>query len=213
MRTKNEDLNIILDSKVIAIIRSDEPSLLMDTIGALVDGGIKALEVTVNTPGALDAISAASKKFGDEILIGAGTVLDAETALTVLHAGAEFIVSPVFRRDVVKLANRYGKVVIPSGLTPTEILDAWESGADLIKLFPADMGGPAYLKSVKAPLNQVPIVAVGGVRHDNAADFIRAGAVALGIGSCVMKKEYLEKRDFVSIAQACRDFMEILRGL
>ncbi len=213
MANKNENLQTILDSKIIAIIRADESSKLMSAVSALVDGGIKALEVTMTTPGALDAIEAASSEFGDRIVVGVGSVLDSETARAAILAGAEFIVSPVFKSDVVTLANRYSKVVIPSAYTPTEILTAWEAGADLVKLFPAGSGGPGFLKAVRAPLPHIPLVPVGGVTLENAAEFIKAGAVAVGVGGCLVKKEFLKNNDFAGLTSLCRDFVKsIERG-
>lgn len=210
MKSKIENLQTILDSKVIAIIRADDSARLMDVVEALINGGIRALEFTMTTPGALDAIKATSERFGDKLLVGVGSVLDAETARAAILSGAEFIVSPIFKPELVTMANRYSKVVLPSAYTPTEVVTAWEAGADLIKLFPADIGGPAYIKAIKAPLPQIPLVPVGGVNLDNAADFIKAGAVAVGVGGSLVKKEFLKSGDFEGLTNLCRNFMETL---
>jgi 2-dehydro-3-deoxyphosphogluconate aldolase / (4S)-4-hydroxy-2-oxoglutarate aldolase len=213
MSNKIENLQTILDAKIIAIIRADESGKLLEVVKALADGGIKALEITMTTPGALEAIKAASERFGNKILVGVGSVLDAETARAAILAGAEFIVSPVFKPEIVTLANRYSKVVLPSAYTTTEILIAWESGADLIKLFPADNGGPAYLKAIRAPLPHIPLVPVGGVTLENTADFIKAGAAAVGIGGALVKKEFLKSQDLTALTKLCVEFVENIKSV
>jgi 2-dehydro-3-deoxyphosphogluconate aldolase/(4S)-4-hydroxy-2-oxoglutarate aldolase len=156
---------------------------------------VSVIEFTLTTPGALRTIEESSRALGDQALIGAGTVLDAETARAAILAGAEFVVAPTLNPEVIEICRRYGKVVIPGAFTPTEILHAWELGADFVKVFPAEFGGPAYIKAVRAPLPQVKMIPVGGVSLETAGAFIRAGAVALGVGSnLVNKKAVVEGR-------------------
>ncbi len=190
---------------LIAIVRLDSSAELVQAAKAIAAGGVSVIEFTLTTPGALRTIEAAVKELGSEVLIGAGTVLDAETARAAILAGAEFVVAPTLNLDVIEMCHRYDKVVIPGAYTPTEILSAWEHGADFVKLFPAEVGGPAYLKAVRAPLPQVKLIPVGGVTLETAGPFIRAGAAALGVGSNLVDKKAVAEGRFTqltSVAQA-----------
>ncbi len=190
---------------LIAIVRLDSSAELVQAAKAIAAGGVSVIEFTLTTPGALRTIEAAVKELGSEVLIGAGTVLDAETARAAILAGAEFVVAPTLNTDVIEMCHRYDKVVIPGAYTPTEILSAWEHGADFVKLFPAEVGGPAYLKAVRAPLPQVKLIPVGGVTLETAGPFIRAGAAALGVGSNLVDKKAVAEGRFTqltSVAQA-----------
>ena len=190
---------------LIAIVRLDSSAELVQAAKAIAAGGVSVIEFTLTTPGALRTIEAAVKELGSEVLIGAGTVLDAETARAAILAGAEFVVAPTLSVDVIEMCHRYDKVVIPGAYTPTEILSAWEHGADFVKLFPAEVGGPAYLKAVRAPLPQVKLIPVGGVTLETAGPFIRAGAAALGVGSNLVDKKAVAEGRFTqltSVAQA-----------
>jgi 2-dehydro-3-deoxyphosphogluconate aldolase/(4S)-4-hydroxy-2-oxoglutarate aldolase len=169
---------------------------------------VRAIEVTMTTPGALRVIEEASRRFGDEVLFGAGTVLDAETARAAILAGAAFLVTPTFSRKVIRLCRRYSVPVLPGCYTPTEMLDAWEAGADMIKFFPASNGGPELLKAILAPLPQLEVVPVGGVTLENAAEFIRKGAVALGVGGELVNQKLLDARDFAEITRRALAFGE-----
>jgi 2-dehydro-3-deoxyphosphogluconate aldolase/(4S)-4-hydroxy-2-oxoglutarate aldolase len=190
---------------LIAIVRLDSSAELVQAAKAIAAGGVSVIEFTLTTPGALRTIEAAVKELGTEVLIGAGTVLDAETARAAILAGAEFVVAPTLNTDVIEMCHRYDKVVIPGAYTPTEILSAWEHGADFVKLFPAEVGGPAYLKAVRAPLPQVKLIPVGGVTLETAGPFLRAGAAALGVGSNLVDKKAVAEGRFTqltSVAQA-----------
>jgi len=190
---------------LIAIVRLDSPAELVQAAKAIALGGVSVIEFTLTTPGALRTIEEAVKALGREVLIGAGTVLDAETARAAILAGAEFVVAPTLNTDVIEMCHRYDKVVIPGAYTPTEILTAWEHGADFVKLFPAEVGGPAYLKAVRAPLPQVKLIPVGGVSLETAKAFLRAGAAALGVGSNLVDKKAVAEGRFTqltTIAQA-----------
>jgi 2-dehydro-3-deoxyphosphogluconate aldolase / (4S)-4-hydroxy-2-oxoglutarate aldolase len=184
---------------LIAIVRLDSPAELVQAAKAIAAGGVSVIEFTLTTPGALRTIEAAVKELGSEVLIGAGTVLDAETARAAILAGAEFVVAPTLSIDVIEMCHRYDKVVIPGAYTPTEILTAWEHGADFVKLFPAEVGGPAYLKAVRAPLPQVKLIPVGGVTLETAGPFIRAGAAALGVGSNLVDKKAVAEGRFTQL--------------
>ncbi len=205
---KNEKLRLIHKTGVIAIMRAQDPDQLIAAANAIRKGGVRVMEVTMTTPGALDVIADAVKRFGHEILFGAGTVLDPETARSVLLAGADFVVSPTLNLEVIALCNRYGIPVIPGCFTPTEMLTAWEAGADLIKLFPAEVGGPAWIKALLAPLPQLKIVPVGGVDINTAAAFIRNGAVALGVGGPLIHQKLLDAGDMAELTRRAAAFVE-----
>ena len=161
--SKPDKLALVRDTKIIAIMRAQQSDQMLAAAKAIVAGGVRVIEVTMTTPGALGVISTATSHFGDEILFGAGSVLDAETARQAILAGAGFVVAPTLNLDVIKLCRRYSIPIMPGCYTPTECLTAWEAGADMIKLFPANIGGPDYVKSILAPLPQLEIVPVGGV--------------------------------------------------
>jgi 2-dehydro-3-deoxyphosphogluconate aldolase / (4S)-4-hydroxy-2-oxoglutarate aldolase len=178
----------IRDERVMAIIRAASSDELMETAQALREGGIRCMEFTMTTPGALDCLHKVTRALGDDMLLGAGTVLDPETARAVLLAGAKFIVTPALNREVVTMAKRYGAPVTPGALTPTEILAAWEAGADMVKVFPAARMGPEYLKDIHGPFPQIPLLPTGGISPDNAVDYLKAGAVAVGIGGNLTRR-------------------------
>jgi 2-dehydro-3-deoxyphosphogluconate aldolase / (4S)-4-hydroxy-2-oxoglutarate aldolase len=186
---------------VIAIIRMKDPSALRAIVEALVSGGVLALEVTMTVPGAVDLIRELAPVMPRGFLLGAGTVTDADTAARVIDAGARFIVSPVFRAAVIDTCHRHGIAALPGCFTPTEILDAWEAGADLVKVFPATALGPSYLRDVRAPLPQVKLVPTGGVTPENAGDWIRAGAAAVGMGSALLDAEAIAAGQFEKLTE------------
>lgn len=205
---KYQQLQLIRDSGIIAIMRASNPERLMAAAEAILVGGVRAIEVTMTTPGALDVIRGAAEIFQGRLLFGAGSVLDAETARTAILAGADFIVSPILNLDLIRLCNRYSVPVMPGCFTPTEALTAWEAGADMIKLFPADVGGPALVKAIKAPLPQLEIVPVGGVDLATADGFFRAGATALGVGSSLVDQSLLDSGDMAELARRAAAFVE-----
>jgi 2-dehydro-3-deoxyphosphogluconate aldolase/(4S)-4-hydroxy-2-oxoglutarate aldolase len=190
---------------VVAVIRMKDPAKLRAVFDALAEGGVRALEVTMTVPGAIGIIKELAASLPDGILLGAGTVTDGETARAVIDAGARFIVSPVFRRDVVSVCLERGIVACPGCFSPTEILDAHEMGADVIKVFPATALGPQYIKDLRAPMPQLKLMPTGGVSLDNAGDWIRAGAVAVGVGSALLDTKAIdEDRLGVLVANARR---------
>lgn len=199
--TKLEQMQKIETSGIIAIIRANSADELIEAAAAILAGGVNVIEVTMTTPNALQVIDDVSSTYGDRVLVGAGSVLDAETARAVMLSGADFVVSPTTKLDVIEICNRYGKVVVPGAFTPTEILTAWEAGADYVKVFPSSGVGPAYIKDVKAPLPQIPLVPTGGINHENAADFIAAGATALGVGSSLVNNQLIAGREFATLTE------------
>lgn len=211
MLTKADKLNLIRETGVIAIIRAKSADQLIAAADAIRQGGVRVIEVTMTTPGALGVIETAAGRYGDEILFGAGSVLDVETARIAILAGAGFIVAPTMNRETIGLCNRYSIPVMPGCYTPTEMLTAWEAGADMIKLFPADVGGPNLIKAIRAPLPQLEIVPVGGVDLNTAAEFIRQGAAALGVGSNLINQQLLDMGDMAELTRRAGAFIEAVK--
>lgn len=206
-----ENLERILRTKIVAVLRATSGEKLVSVAEALLAGGVEAIEVTFTVPGALGVIEKTAKTLGDRILLGAGTVLDPETARAAILAGANYIVSPTLNLDVIKLCRRYDVMVMPGALTPTEILTAWEAGADVVKVFPSEITGPRYLKAIKGPLPQVRLMPTGGVDLTTATEFLKAGAVALGIGSALVEPKWIETGDFKAIESRARQYVELVR--
>lgn len=210
---KTEKLNLIHKSGVIAIMRANSSEQLIAAADAIKKGGVQVIEVTMTTPGALDVIKEATQRYGQEVLFGAGTVLDAETARAAILAGAGFVVAPTLNMEMIAMCNRYSIPVAPGCYTPTEMLTAWEAGVDLIKLFPADVGGPGLVKAIRAPLPQLNIVPVGGVNLDTAAEFISKGAFALGVGSSLVNQKLLDTGDMAELTRRAEAFVaEVKKG-
>jgi 2-dehydro-3-deoxyphosphogluconate aldolase/(4S)-4-hydroxy-2-oxoglutarate aldolase len=209
--SKHDDLQRVLNSGIVAIIRAQSGDQLVEVARALYEGGIDVLEVTFTVPGVLDIIAAVRRELGDKVLVGAGTVLDPESARAALLAGAEFLVSPCVNLDVIRLCNRYDKLMMPGALTPTEILAAWEAGADIIKVFPADIGGPNYLKAVHGPLPHVRLLPTGGVDLETIASFIKAGACAVGLGSALVEKKAVETGNFARIRSLAEQYVQLVK--
>jgi 2-dehydro-3-deoxyphosphogluconate aldolase/(4S)-4-hydroxy-2-oxoglutarate aldolase len=210
--TKSEIIQRALDPGIIAIIRADSSEQLVEAAAALLAGGVSVMEVTMTTPNALEVITTVTRKFGDAILMGVGSVIDPKTVYAAVAAGAEFIVTPVTKPQVIAAANDLDKPIASGAFTPTECLLAHESGADFVKLFPADVGGPAYIKSILAPLPMLRIVPTGGVTPETAASFLQAGCVALGVGSSLVTKEILQKKDWAELEKRAAAFVQAVRA-
>lgn len=207
----SDPLQTILDGGVVAIIRSDSSEGLVEAVRALADGGVKAVEITLNTPGALEAISTLAKDSGGEYLIGAGTVLDGESARRAIDAGAEFLVSPHVSLDVIEMGKGCGRVVCPGALSPTEVLTAWEAGGDIIKVFPAArVGGPSYIKALKGPLPHVRVMPVGGVNLENIAAYVATGACAVAMGGQLLNPRLIKQGEWEKITEAGRRCMSAI---
>jgi 2-dehydro-3-deoxyphosphogluconate aldolase / (4S)-4-hydroxy-2-oxoglutarate aldolase len=195
-------LQRVLDSGLVAIVRAADDAHLVEAIAAIADGGITITEVTLTVPNALDVIRKVKQKHGDRITIGAGTVLDTESARAAILAGAQFLVSPTVNLDVIKLCKRYDVLVFPGAFTPTEILTAWEAGADVVKVFPSEVLGPAFFRAMSRPLPQIRLMPTGGVDLNTAAEYLRAGACCLGVGAQLVDPKAIARQDY-----------EYLRGL
>ncbi len=209
---KREILNRMVSEGLIPVIRVSSAQEAMDVSDAIKGGGVSFIEITMSVQGAIDVIKELAKKYKEEIIMGAGTVLDPETGRAALLAGAQFIVSPTLNLDLIQLAHRYSAVVIPGAMTPTEILTAWNAGADMVKVFPAaQLGGPEYLKALRGPLPQVLLVPTGGVNLQNAGAFIKAGATALGVGGELVDKKAMKEKGFHLITENTRSFLKAVR--
>jgi 2-dehydro-3-deoxyphosphogluconate aldolase/(4S)-4-hydroxy-2-oxoglutarate aldolase len=211
MGSRTEVLLRLKESGVVAVVRADDPGSLVEVARALAKGGVIAIEITFTVPGALSVIERAARELKDEVLVGAGTVLDAETARAAILAGASYVVSPALRPDVIQLCRRYDIACMPGALTPTEVLHAWELGADIVKVFPAGVGGPQYFKDLKGPFPQIQIMPTGGVNKETASQFIKAGACAIGAGSELVGKALIAARQFEQITQNARDYVQLVR--
>lgn len=203
-------LDVLRESGVVAVLRGAEAETVVDTAEALVAGGVTALEVTADTAGSTAMIRTLSEELGDDVLVGAGTVLDAATAQSAIAAGAEFVVSPSFHEDVVETCNRYGVLVAPGVMTPTEAVEAFEAGADVVKVFPAATLGPDHLAAMKGPLAQIPMLPTGGVSTENAGDYVEAGAIAVGAGSALVDPTAVRAGDFEAITERARAFRSVI---
>jgi 2-dehydro-3-deoxyphosphogluconate aldolase / (4S)-4-hydroxy-2-oxoglutarate aldolase len=209
---KHRQIEKLLSSGIVAVVRKIEVNKVMNVIEALVEGGVKGIEVTMDSQNALEVIKEAKSRFGDQAVFGAGTVLDGEAAVQAIHSGAEFIFSPTLKRETIEAANRYGKVAIPGVFTPTEILQAYEWGADIVKVFPASVVGSQFFKDVKGPLGHILMMPTGGINLDNIAGFIEAGAAAAGVGGSLLKKEYIGNEDWASIRKLASQFVEAVEN-
>ena len=213
MKSHFEILNDLLAEKAIAIVRLDSGEQLVRVAEALITGGISVIEFTFSTPGALDMLKKASARFGEEVLLGAGTVLDSETARTAILAGAEFIVTPTVNLETIAMCKRYGKPIVAGAMTPTEMLTVWEGGADLVKVFPArELGGPDYIKTVLAPLPQLRLVPTGGVSAENAAQYLKAGAAGVAVGGNLVNKQAVASGDWETVTAEAQRLISVVKS-
>ncbi len=210
---KSEVLNRIRDTGLIPVVRAESADLAIQVVEAIQAGGLDVLEVTMTVPGAIGVIAKLSSILANQCVIGAGTVLDPETARKCILAGAQFIVSPALNLETIACCRELDVAVMPGALTPTEIVSAWQAGADFVKVFPAGaMGGAGYIKSLKAPLPQIELVPTGGVTLANAASFIEAGAAAVGVGADLVNTKAIRAGQPEKITQAARAFIEAVRN-
>lgn len=209
--SRQDDFQRIVESKIVGVIRGVDAETVVDIATALRAGGVTAIEVTADTPGAMGMIDAVAAELeGEDVIVGAGTVLDPETARAALLAGAEFIVAPTVNKAVIEVCNRYGAVVAPGAATPTEVVTAYEAGADVVKVFPASSLGPEYISSLKGPLGHIPLMPTGGINLDNAATFIDAGGLAVGVGSALVDKQAIANGDFERLTERAEAFVDAI---
>jgi 2-dehydro-3-deoxyphosphogluconate aldolase / (4S)-4-hydroxy-2-oxoglutarate aldolase len=206
--TAQKILAAIIEAGVVPVVRAASADQALKAIEAIYRGGVRAAEVTMTVPGAIRVLEKVADEFGDRIVLGAGTVLDPETARACMLAGAEFFVTPNLRLSTIEMCKRYSKVICPGALTPTEVVTAWESGADVIKIFPADsVGGAKYIKALKAPLPHIEMIPTGGVSVETAGAFLKAGACAVAVGGELVNAKLLEAGDYDAIETRARDIL------
>lgn len=211
MATKEQHLARVLKTGLVAVVRADRGDQLADVAEALCAGGVDVLEITFTVPRAHRVLEQVADRLGDKILLGAGTVLDPETARIAILSGAEYIVSPHTNVEVIELCNRYSKLSLPGALTPTEVITAWEAGADIVKVFPSDLTGPAYLKALHGPYPHVRLMPTGGVNLKTAPDYLRAGACALGVGSSLVNSKMIAAGNLEPIQSLASQFVSVVR--
>jgi 2-dehydro-3-deoxyphosphogluconate aldolase/(4S)-4-hydroxy-2-oxoglutarate aldolase len=209
--TKGQILSFITDIGIVPVVRTSSAEAAIKSIEAVYAGGIRAAEITMTVPGAIGALERAADAFGDKLVLGAGTVLDAETARACMLAGAQFFVSPTLRIATIEMVQRYSKVMMPGALTPTEVLTAWEAGADIVKVFPCgNVGGAKYIKALKAPLPHVQMIPTGGVNLETAGEFLKAGACAVAVGGELIDNKSVAAGRFDVIEQKARQYLEAI---
>ena len=212
MIPKHQVVTSLRKSGVVVVIRTENPEDLVSTCQALSEGGVKFVEITMTVPDALEIIHNTARKLDNMgVMVGAGTVLDAETARLAILSGAKFIVSPGFNAEVIQVCNTYSTVVMPGAFTATEVINAWKNGADIVKIFPANIGGPDYIKALKEPLPQVELLPTKGVDFKTASAFIKAGAIAVGTGSAIVSKELMNNKDYASVTKNAERFIGIIQ--
>jgi 2-dehydro-3-deoxyphosphogluconate aldolase/(4S)-4-hydroxy-2-oxoglutarate aldolase len=209
---KDAAFRMLADCGVVAVIRAQSAGQLFDITRALVDGGVIGIEVTMTTPKAIAGIEKLADDLGDKAVVGVGTILDAATCADAIHAGAQFVVSPVLNPAVIEVTRKLGKISVPGAYTPTEILTAWSAGADVVKVFPATGLGPTSIKDLLAPMPYLKLTPTGGVDVKTAPDWIKAGAVMVGAGSSLVSKDALAKGDWAGITATAKSFVEAVKG-
>ncbi|MCL6506330.1 MAG: bifunctional 4-hydroxy-2-oxoglutarate aldolase/2-dehydro-3-deoxy-phosphogluconate aldolase [Bryobacteraceae bacterium] len=209
--TKEAILSSIRDIGIVPVVRTSSAEAAVRSVEAIYRGGIRAAEITMTVPGALRALEKAADQFGDRMVLGAGTVLDPETARASMLAGAEFFVTPSLKISTIELVQRYSKVMIPGALTPTEVLTAWEAGADIVKIFPCgNVGGPKYIKALKAPFPHIEMIPTGGVNLETAGEFLKAGACAVAVGAELVDAKSVSENRFDLIEEKARQYLAVI---
>src|SRR6516162_5670560 len=212
--TAKEILAFITEVGIVPVVRASSAEAAIQAVEALYSGGIRAAEITMTVPGAIRALEKVADQFGNKLVLGAGTVLDAETARACMLAGAEFFVTPSLRVATIEMAKRYSKVICPGALTPTEVLTAWESGADVVKIFPCgNVGGPRYIKALKGPFPQIEMIPTGGVNLDTAGDFLKAGACAIAVGGELVDAKTIKEARFDVFEGRAKQYLDIVKGV
>jgi len=209
--TRQRILSSILDIGIVPVVRTTSAESAIQAVEAIYQGGIRAAEITMTVPGAIRALEKVADALGDKIVLGAGTVLDAETARIAMLAGAEFFVSPGLKLATIEMARRYSKVVVPGALTPTEVLAAWDAGADIVKIFPCgNLGGAKYIKALKAPYPHIEMIPTGGVNLETAGDFLKAGACAVAVGAELVDARAVKEGRFEVIVEKARQYLAVV---
>lgn len=211
MTEKDKNLQSLMDSGIVAIVRANTSEGLLRVVEAIEKGGVRAIEVTMTTPKAIETIAAVTEKYQGDVLVGVGTVLDDATARLAILAGAKFVVAPNLNEEVVRMARRYSRIVMPGAFTPTEIVRAWDAGADVVKVFPTSSVGPDYIKDLKGPLPHISMLPTGGVTVENAGAFIKAGACAVAVGGNLASAKAISEGRYEEITQNAARFVEAVK--
>lgn len=210
--TRQQIKAAMVDIGIVPVVRTTSAETAIRAIEAIYRGGIRSAEITMTVPGAVRALEKVADQFGDKIVLGAGTVLDPETARICMLAGAQFFVTPSLKTATIEMANRYSKVICPGALTPTEVLTAWEAGADIVKVFPCgNVGGPKYIKALKGPFPQIEMVPTGGVNLETAGEFLRAGACAVAVGGELVDAKLIKEGKYDEIEARARQYLDVIR--
>lgn len=210
--SRQDIVNRIISQRAVAVVRMSESDKILRVVEALLKGGLSAIEITMTTPNALKIITQCNKQMGQDLLVGVGSVLDSKTAEQAISAGAKYVVSPVLKKEIITTAHDNGIPAMPGAFTPTEIQEAHECGADIIKVFPADVVGMAFFRAVRAPMPHVRLMPTGGVTLDNAGDWIRAGACAVGVGSALLDKQAIEEENYSILTDKARKLCDNIAG-
>lgn len=211
--TREEIVSKIIELKAVAVIRMDDPSKLIKVAEAIYEGGVRAIEITMTVPNAIETIALASKEIGNKVLIGVGSIINAEMTQKAIDAGAQYVVSPIFKKEIVETSHENEIPAMPGAFSPTEAQLAYEAGADIIKIFPADVLGMAFIKGIKAPLPHLKIMPTGGVSLTNAGDWIKAGACAVGVGSALLDKEAIDKGNYSILTENAKKIMSSINSV
>jgi 2-dehydro-3-deoxyphosphogluconate aldolase / (4S)-4-hydroxy-2-oxoglutarate aldolase len=209
---QKEILSFITEVGIVPVVRTSSAEGAIQAIEAIHRGGIRAAEITMTVPGAIRALEKVADRFGDRLVLGAGTVLDPETARVCMLAGAQFFVTPSLKVSTIEMAKRYSKVICPGALTPTEVVTAWEAGADVVKIFPAgNVGGPKYIKALKGPFPQIEMIPTGGVNLETAGEFLKAGACAVAVGGELVDARSIKENRYDVIEDRTRQYLDVIR--
>ena len=208
---RKEIVSKIIELKAVAVIRLQDPSKLIKVAEAIHDGGVKAIEITMTVPDAINTIALAAKEIGNKVLIGVGSILNPEMAQRAIDAGAQYVVSPIFKKEIIEVSHKNEIPALPGTFTPTEVQTAYEAGADIIKLFPADVLGMAFIKGIKAPMPHLKVMPTGGVSLTNAGEWIKAGACAVGVGSALIDKQAIEEENYSILTENAKKIIESIK--
>jgi 2-dehydro-3-deoxyphosphogluconate aldolase/(4S)-4-hydroxy-2-oxoglutarate aldolase len=209
--TQKEILSSITEIGIVPVVRTNSAENALKAIDAIYNGGVRAAEITMTVPGAIHALEKCADRFGDSIMLGAGTVLDPETARACMLAGAQFFVTPSLKVSTIEMVKRYSKVICPGAMTPTEVLTAWDAGADIVKIFPAgNVGGPKYIKALKGPFPHIEMIPTGGVNLETAGEFLKAGACAVAVGGELVDAKSVKEGRFDVIRDRARQYLEVV---
>jgi len=209
---RNEIVSKLIELKAVAVIRMEDTSKLIKVAEAIYNGGVKAIEITMTVPDAINVIKLVEREIGDKVLIGVGSVLNSDMAQQAIDAGAKYVVSPIFKKDIIETSHKNNIPALPGAFTPTEVQAAYEAGADIVKIFPADVLGMAFIKGIKAPMPHLKVMPTGGVTLTNAGEWIKAGASAVGVGSDLLDKTAIGNGNYLKLTENAKILMSSIQS-